>query len=149
MVSDWVRNFESDEVPLRRIIHFIGSEKQGTDLTLAHRVIMTNIPWVIIGESSTESHELEIINNETVLLASLNQYAFVEIEIVTGGKVKSIEIELTNQNAAHQKSNQKQECKSWWIGIFQRYVTLRILEKQKKNACFGESLGCVSKIITP
>jgi len=102
----------------------------------------------IIRESSKESHELAIIKNETVLLANLNQYAFVEIEIVTDGKVKSVEIELTNQNAAQQKSNQKQESKSWWVGIFQRYVTLRILEKQKRNACFGESLGCVSKIIT-
>ena len=83
---------------------------------------MTNISWVIIGESSKESHELAIIKNETVLLANLNQYAFVEIEIVTDGKVKSVEIELTNQNAAHHKSNQKQECKSWWIGIF---ATLR------------------------
>ena len=106
-------------------------------------LIVTNIPWVIIVESSKESHELAIIKNETVLLANLNKYAFVEIEIVTDGKVKSIEFELTNQTAAHQKTNQKQETKSWWIGIFQRYVTLRILEKQKKSACFGESLGSV------
>ena len=98
-------------------------------------------------ESLKESHELAIIKNETVLLSNLNKYAFLEIEIVTDGKVKSVEIELTNQNLAHQKSNQKQESKSWWIGIFQRYVTLRILEKQKKSACFGESLGCVSKKI--
>ena len=79
------------------------------------------------------------------MLTNLNRYAFVELEILTDGKVKSIEIELTNENSVQKKSsNQKVDGKSWWIGIFQRYVTLRILEKQKKNACFGESLGGVS-----
>ena len=78
------------------------------------------------------------------MLTNLNRYAFVELEILTDGKVKSIEIELTNGNSVQKKSsNQKVDGKSWWIGIFQRYVTLRILEKQKKNACFGESLGGV------
>jgi len=111
---DFINNLPS--VPLRRIINFIDNKYQ-------------------------ESNELASIKNETVLLTNLNRYAFVELEILTDGKVKSIEIELTNGNSVQKKSsNQKVDGKSWWIGIFQRYVTLRILEKQKKNACFGESL---------
>ena len=104
---------------------------------------VNGLPREIFGKSCKERHELTNIKNETVLLTNLNRYAFVELEILTDGKVKSVEMELTNQNSVHQKSSQP-NGKSWWIGIFQRYVTLRILEKQKKSACFGESLGCVS-----
>ena len=78
-----------------------------------------------------ENHEQIVIRNEAVLLSNLDRFAFIELEILTDGKVKSIEIELTNQLSQ----------KSWWIGIFQRYVTYRILEHQKKKTCFAENLG--------
>ena len=116
----------------RKFIWFHGNEITvamipGTDLN--------SDSWFRFHDSLLVSHQKRAMNLQ---LSRMKQFYF---QILTN--MHFLKLKLTNQNGAHQKSNQKQESKSWWIGIIQRYVTLRILEKQKKSVCLGESLGTV------